>query len=186
VDDITGTFRLGPDSGRVIIKTGRAGLAARAGHDLTIEVTRWSATVTVPGEEGGGTAASEVTAELDLGSLAVLEGTGGAKPLSDKDRRDILKTAGKILGSGTARFASSRLVPAASGGAIEGTLTLNGTSKPARLQLVTQGPGRFQATATVRQTDHGITPYSGFFGALKLRDEIGIELDADLTRAARD
>jgi polyisoprenoid-binding protein YceI len=183
VDDITGSFRLGPDSGRVVIKTGRAGLAARAGHDLTIEVTRWSATVTVPGD---GVAAAEVAAELDLGSLAVLEGTGGAKPLSDKDRRDILNTAGKILGRGTARFTSTRIVPAASGGAIEGTLTLNGTTRPARLQLVSRGPGQYRGTATVRQTDHGITPYTGFFGALKLKDEVTVEVEADLTRAARE
>ncbi len=183
MDDITGSFRLGPDSGRVVIKTGRAGLAARAGHDLTIEVTRWSATVTVPGD---GVAAAEVAAELDLGSLAVLEGTGGAKPLSDKDRRDILNTAGKILGRGTARFTSTRIIPAASGGAIEGSLTLNGTTKPARLQLVTRGPGQYRGTATVRQTDHGITPYTGFFGALKLKDEVTVEVEADLTRAARE
>ena len=186
MDDITGTFRLGPDSGRVVIKTGRAGLAARAGHDLTLELTRWSATVTVPGQDGGGTAAAEVTAELDLGSLTVLEGTGGAKPLSDKDRRDILNTAGKILKGGTASFASSRVIPAASGGAIEGTLTLNGTAKPARLQVVSRGPGRYTGTATVRQTDHGITPYTGFFGALKLKDEVVVEVEADLTRAARE
>jgi polyisoprenoid-binding protein YceI len=183
VDDITGSFRLGPDSGRVVIKTGRAGLAARAGHDLTIEVTRWSATVTVPGD---GVAAAEVAAELDLGSLAVLEGTGGAKPLSDKDRRDILNTAGKILGRGTARFTSTRIIPAASGGAIEGTLTLNGTTRPVRLQLVSRGPGQYRGTATVRQTDHGITPYTGFFGALKLKDEVTVEVEADLTRAARE
>jgi polyisoprenoid-binding protein YceI len=183
VDDITGSFRLGPDSGRVVIKTGRAGLAARAGHDLTIEVTRWSATVTMPAD---GVAAAEVAAELDLGSLAVLEGTGGAKPLSDKDRRDILNTAGKILGRGTARFTSTRIVPAASGGAIEGTLTLNGTTRPARLQLVSRGPGQYRGTATVRQTDHGITPYTGFFGALKLKDEVTVEVEADLTRAARE
>jgi polyisoprenoid-binding protein YceI len=183
VDDITGSFRLGPDSGRVVIKTGRAGLAARAGHDLTIEVTRWSATVTVPSD---GVAAAEVAAELDLGSLAVLEGTGGAKPLSDKDRRDILNTAGKILGRGTARFTSTRIIPAASGGAIEGTLTLNGTTRPARLQLVSRGPGQYRGTATVRQTDHGITPYTGFFGALKLKDEVTVEVEADLTRAARE
>jgi polyisoprenoid-binding protein YceI len=183
VDDITGSFRLGPDSGRVVIKTGRAGLAARVGHDLTIEVTRWSATVTVPGD---GVAAAEVAAELDLGSLAVLEGTGGAKPLSDKDRRDILNTAGKILGRGTARFTSTRIIPAASGGAIEGTLTLNGTTRPARLQLVSRGPGQYRGTATVRQTDHGITPYTGFFGALKLKDEVTVEVEADLTRAARE
>jgi len=186
VDDITGSFRLGPDSGRVVIKTGRAGLAARAGHDLTIEVTRWSATVTVPGD---GVAAAEVAAELDLGSLAVLEGTGGAKPLSDKDRRDILNTAGKILKGDTARFTSTRIIPgapAASGGAIEGTLTLGGTTRPARLQLVSRGPGQYRGTATVRQTDHGITPYTGFFGALKLKDEVTVEVEADLTRAARE
>ena len=183
MDDITGSFRLGPDSGRVVIKTGRAGLAARAGHDLTIEVTRWSATVTVPSD---GVAAAEVAAELDLGSLAVLEGTGGAKPLSDKDRRDILNTAGKILGRGTAHFTSTRIIPAASGGAIEGTLTLNGTTRPARLQLVSRGPGQYRGTATVWQTDHGITPYTGFFGALKLKDEVTVEVEADLTRAARE
>ena len=183
MDDISGSFRLGPDSGRVVIKTGRAGLAARAGHDLTIEVTRWSATVTVPGD---GVASAEVAAELDLGSLAVLEGTGGAKPLSDKDRRDILNTAGKILGRGTARFTSTRIIPAASGGAIEGTLTLNGTTRPARLQVVSRGPGQYRGSATVRQTDHGITPYTGFFGALKLKDEVTVEVEADLTRAARE
>ena len=47
VADIAGNFRLGPDNGRVVLKTGRQGIAARAGHDLTIEVTRWSAQVDV-------------------------------------------------------------------------------------------------------------------------------------------
>ena len=70
----TGNFRLGPDTGRVVIKTGRAGLAAKAGHDLTIEVTRWSAGVEVPADEDRGLTAATVTAELDLGSLEVREG----------------------------------------------------------------------------------------------------------------
>ena len=47
----TGTYRLGPDAGRVVIKTTRAGLAARVGHDLTLDVTRWSADITVPAGE---------------------------------------------------------------------------------------------------------------------------------------
>jgi polyisoprenoid-binding protein YceI len=183
VDDITGTMRLGPDSGRVVVKTGRVGLAARAGHDLTIEITRWSATVTVP--EPGSAAIPQLTAELDLSSLTVIEGTGGAKPLSDKDRRDILNQAGKILGGGPATFASTGVIPSGSGGAIEGTLTLHGSSQPLRLQVEPAGPGRYRGTATVRQTDHGITPYSGFFGTLKLKDEVGVEVEADLTRAAR-
>jgi polyisoprenoid-binding protein YceI len=186
VADITGTFLLGPDSGRVLLKTGRAGLAARAGHDLTIEITRWSARVTIPSD---GVSAAEITAELDLGSLAVREGTGGAKPLTDKDRRDIAGTARKILGQGPASFTSTRVIPSGSSaqtvssGAIEGTLTLNGRSAPVRLQVTSPGPGRYRGGATIKQTGFGITPYTGFFGALKLRDEIGVEVEADFDRA---
>ena len=185
--DIAGTFQLGPDAGRVLIKTGRAGLAAKAGHDLTIEITRWSARVVVPADAGA--AGAEITADLDLGSLAVREGTGGAKPLTDKDRGDIKNSARKILGDQTASFTSTRVIPASSGsgsgsgpgGAIEGTLTLNGRSQPVRLQVTGSGP--YRGSATVKQTDFGITPYSGFFGALKLRDEIGVEFEVSLDRA---
>jgi polyisoprenoid-binding protein YceI len=175
---------LGPGSGRVIVKTGRTGLAARAGHDLTIEITSWSARVTIPDE---GVAAAQITAELDLGSLAVREGTGGAKPLTDKDRGDIANTARTILRQPAASFTSTRVVPVgASGGAIDGTLSLNGRSQPVRLQVTNPAPGRYRGGTTIRQTDFGITPYTGFFGALKLRDEIGIEFETDLDRAARE
>ena len=183
--DLTGTFLLGPDAGRILVKTGRAGLAARAGHDLTLEMTRWSARVTVPGDDGG-VAAAAISAELDLSSLVVREGTGGAKPLSDKDRRDIENTARKILvqgGQGMAAFSSTRVIPSASGGAVEGTLTLNGTARPLRLEVTSPAPGRYRGSATIRQTDFGITPYTGFFGALKLRDDIAVEFEADLDRA---
>ena len=164
-----------------MIKTGRAGMAARAGHDLTIEVTRWSARAEVPAEEAGGLAAATVAAELDLGSLEVREGTGGVKPLTDGDRRDIKKTMGRILGDGTASFASSRIDPAQ--GAIEGTLTLHGTTQPARLQVTEPEPGRYRGSAIVPQTAFGIKPYTGFLGALKLRDEVVVEFEVDVTKA---
>jgi hypothetical protein len=191
-----GTYRLGPDAGRVVIKTARAGLAARVGHDLTLDVTRWSADITVPGgvpsengaaAPGGDLAAATVTAELDLGSLVVREGTGGARPLSDSDRRDIESTMRKILGAGgpaTAAFRSTRVIPAAAGGAIEGTLTLNGRSQPVRLQLTSAAPGRYRGAVTIVQSAFGIKPYTGFFGALKLRDEVVAEFEVDLDRAA--
>jgi hypothetical protein len=194
----SGTYRLGPDAGRVVVKTTRAGLAARVGHDLTLDVTRWSADITVPtgAPDGvaGGTATSDdlatatVTAELDLGSLAVREGTGGARPLTDSDRRDIESTMRKILGGSggpaTAVFRSTRVIPAAAGGAIEGTLTLNGRSQPVRLQLTGPAPGRYRGTVTIVQSAFGIKPYTGFFGALKLRDEVVAEFEVDLSRAA--
>jgi polyisoprenoid-binding protein YceI len=175
------TYQLGPDSGRLVIKTGRTGFAARAGHDLTIEIQRWSARATIPAE---GMEAATVTAEIDLGSLAVREGTGGAKPLTDKDRRDIAATAKKILGSGgqaVARFTSSRIIPSADGGTIEGTLAFRARSQPVRLQVTSTEPGRYRGSATITQTAFGITPYTGFFGALKLKDEVTIEFAADLS-----
>jgi YceI-like domain len=179
-----GNYRLGPDSGRVVIKTTRAGLAARAGHDLTIEVTRWSAQVEVPAEADGGLAAATVSAELDLGSLEPREGTGGVKPLTDGDRRDIKKTMSGILGDGTATFTSSRIIPSgSSGGAIEGTATLNGRTQPVRLQVTAPGDGRYRGSATLTQTAFGIKPYTGFFGALKLKDEVTVEFDVDLSKA---
>jgi len=180
----TGTYRLGPDNGRVVIKTTRAGLAARVGHDLTLDVTRWSADITVPGDD---LSAATVGAELDLGSLVVREGTGGARPLTASDRRDIESTMRKILGVGAqamAAFRSSRIIPSAAGGAIEGTLTLNGRSQPVRLQLTASAPGRYRGTVAIVQSAFGIKPYSGFFGALKLSDEVVAEFEVDLGDAA--
>jgi polyisoprenoid-binding protein YceI len=179
VADLTGDHDLGPGSGRVLVKTGREGLAARAGHDLTLEITRWSARLTVPA--GGDESSATLTAELDLGSLTVREGSGGAKPLSDRDRRDIQAQARKILGdAAAASFTSTRVIPdaaASGGGAIEGTLTLHGVSRPVRLQVTGPVRGRYLATIAIRQTDFGITPYSGFFGTLKLRDEVAVECE---------
>src|ERR1700691_4166216 len=193
----TGTYRLGPDAGRVVIKTTRAGLAARVGHDLTRDVTRWSADITVPGgtpaeaapaeaAPGGDLSAATVTAELDLGSLVVREGSGGARPLSDSDRRDIESTMRKILGAGgpaTAAFRSTRVIPSSAGGAIEGTLTLNGRSQPVRLQLTSPAPGRYRGPVPIVQSAFGIKPYTGFFGAFRLRDEVVAEFEVDLSRA---
>ena len=183
--ETTGTFKLGPGAGRVMLKTGRVGVAARAGHDLTIEVTNWSARIAVPAEDAGGVTAATISADLDLGSLLVREGTGGVKPLTDADRADIKKTINGILGDGTATFTSSKIIRiGASGGAVEGTVTLNSKSQPARLQVAEPAPGRYRGTATVLQSAFGIKPYTGFFGALKLKDEVGVEFEVDL--AGRD
>ena len=175
-----GTYRLGPAAGRISVRTGRAGIAARAGHDLLIEITRWSVVVTVPGDD---VAATTISAELDLGSLSVREGTGGARPLSVRDRADIERTMAKLLPGGRAAFTSVRVIPSAAGGAVEGTLTFNDRTAPVRLQVQAPAPGRYRGTGTVAQTAFGITPYTGFFGTLKLKDEVTVDFDVDLAKA---
>jgi hypothetical protein len=125
--------------------------------------------------------AATISAELDLGSLEVREGTGGAMPLTDRDRREIKKQIAGILRGGTANFASTRVIPS---GAIEGTVTLNGKTQPARLQLTDSGSGQYRGSATLAQTGFGIKPYTGFFGALKLKDEVVVEFEVDLSKGS--
>ena len=183
---IAGEYRLGPECGRLILKTSRGGLAAKAGHDLTIEVTRWSAHAAVPGEDQGGLTAASLSVEADLSSLATREGVGGAKPLAQADRDEIDKTARQILagrGNATATFKSSQVRTLPDGGEIEGTITINDVAQPLRLRLTEQEPGHYQGTGTIVQSAHGIKPYSALLGTLKLQDEVKLEFDADLTKA---
>ena len=63
-------YRLGPESGR-LVQTTRTGLGAKAGHDLTIEVTRWHGGATV---DAATPANSSVAVEVEVDSF---EGFGG-------------------------------------------------------------------------------------------------------------
>ena len=63
----TGRLRFGPDSGRVLLRTGRNGVGSSAGHYLTIEALDWSAKMTVP--ETGFTDAT-AAAHVELAPLA--------------------------------------------------------------------------------------------------------------------
>jgi polyisoprenoid-binding protein YceI len=179
-----GRHRLGTGRGRIVLHTFRDGLAAQAGHDLTIEVGRWSGELTVNEEQSP--AGLEV--RIDMGSLIVRDGGGGLKPLTDRDRREIAVTARKTLGSDRhpeATFSAERFEPGAGGGGvIAGTLTLAGRSRPLRLQVTATGQDRYHGTASVVQSEHGIKPYSGFLGALRVRDAVDVDVDVDLSDPA--
>jgi hypothetical protein len=171
-----GSVQLGPSDGRIILRTYREGLAAQVGHDLVLEIADWSATVTPPGAEGG----PAIEARMDLSSLRVLEGTGGVKPLTDKDRGDIVGNARKSLDAERhpqAVYRSTAFTPSADGGTFDGTLNLHGVDRPLSLSLTRMEQGGYRARATVTQTEHGIKPYSAFFGTLKLRDAVEIEIE---------
>jgi len=156
-------------------------MAASVGHDLVIELTRWSAELTAAGEATG----SSLVAKLDLNSLSVREGTGGIKPLTDRDRRDIAFNARKQLSADRypeAVFTSSSVSPDdKGGGAVDGILTLLGVDRPLRLSIVDEGAGRYRGTARVVQSEYGIKPYSAMLGALKVRDAIEVEIEVDLS-----
>jgi polyisoprenoid-binding protein YceI len=177
---LAGRHHLGTDRGRIVLTTARDGLAAQAGHDLTIEAARWSGELVV----GDDLAPASLDVQVDLGALVVKTGTGGVKPLSDRDKREIAVTARKVLAADRhpeATFSASNFEAAAGGGGIiTGTLTLAGRSRPLRLAISQPQPGEYRATASVTQTDFGIKPYSGFLGALKVRDSIGVQVEISL------
>jgi polyisoprenoid-binding protein YceI len=179
-----GPQELGANRGRIVLHTFRDGLAAQAGHDLTIEVGRWSGVLSLNED----LSPAGLDARIDLNSLIVREGTGGLKPLTDRDRREIAVTARKTLAVDRhpeATFTATDFKPdAGGGGLITGTFTVAGAARPLQLQVSKTGPDRYRATGTVVQSQHGIKPYSGFLGALKVRDAVEVDVDIDLSEAA--
>jgi polyisoprenoid-binding protein YceI len=178
-----GRHQFGPENGRITLRTSRDGLVAQAGHDLTIEATRWSGELVV----GPDLSPTSLEVTVDLGALVVREGTGGIKPLTDRDKREIAVTARKVLGADrypNATFTATGFAPSGDGGTITGTLALAGRSRPERLDVSLTAPGRYRATTKIRQTDFGIKPYSAFLGSLKVSDAVKIEAELDLSQAS--
>ena len=171
----SGIHRLGPDNASLQVKTYREGMAAKVGHDLVIEVTRWDATVDLT--------ASTVELNADASSLEVREGVRGLKPLTDKDRSEIRKNIDdKVLQGQPIAFRSTavRLAEADGPLVVDGRLTMAGTTRSVTAQLDVGADGHVSGTIPVTQSDWGIKPYRGLMGALKVRDELEIVLDARL------
>ncbi|MER5215304.1 YceI family protein [Streptomyces sp. NPDC002838] len=183
-----GTYRLGPSTGRLLIKTGRAGLGRRAGHDLTIEATRWSGEAVVA---VGAPDRSSVRVTVETGSLEVREGTGGLKALTDADRTEIKRTlADKALLHAaehpTITFRSTRITGTPQSFEITGDLTIKGRTHPLTVHGKGKGDSLLRGWATVTQTTWGIKPYTAFLGALRLADDVRVEFEvARLERADR-
>ena len=174
-----GTHRVGPDNASLQVRTYREGVAAKAGHDLIIDVTRWDATVEVADEPAGWS----IELNADPRSLEIREGLRGVKPLTDKDRVEIRKNIDeKILGGHPIQFRSSGVRPADAPGqiAIDGELRMAGSTRPLTAQLSVDDGGAISGTIPVRQSNWGIKPYRGLMGALKVRDEIEIVIAANL------
>jgi polyisoprenoid-binding protein YceI len=172
-----GTYRLGPGDGTLSVRTGRTGAAAKAGHDLLIEVTDWEATLEV-----GDVASVELTA--DAGSLRVLEGTGGIQSLGDDDKAEIRKTiVGDVLKGHPITFRSTAIEEGGDALAVTGELTIVGATRPLAFDVHVE-EGRVRATVVVTQSEFGMKPYSTLFGALKVADDVEVALDAALRQSA--
>jgi hypothetical protein len=157
----------GPENGTLTVRTKRTGAASKAGHDLLMEVTSWSATLDRDAEPA-------LTLTADSGSLRVLEGSGGIQALGDDDKAGIEQTIKEEVLMGTPiEFRSS----AVEGRRLEGELELAGQRHPISFELAGDEDGRLTGSATFKQSDWGMKPYSALFGTLKVVDEVEVAFE---------
>jgi hypothetical protein len=170
-----GTYVFGPDTATLTVRTKKGGAAAKAGHDLEMEVQRWSATL-----ELGENPQASLTA--DSTSFTVVEGTGGVKPLDAEEKRAIPQTIEEEVLQGTPiEFHSSRVEVDRGGHTVdvEGELALFGQQHPVSFKLNVGFNGRMSGAARVTQSEWGMTPYTALFGTLKVADDVEVEIRAD-------
>ena len=139
----------GPENAELTIHTRRGGAAAKAGHDLTILVERWSASYEN----------EELVFEADSRSLRVISGSGGITSLGDEEKAGISQTIDEEVLKGTPITYR------------DGQLTLNGVSRPITFTFDGQ-----EGRAEIKQTDFKIKPYSALFGTLKVADVVEVKV----------
>jgi polyisoprenoid-binding protein YceI len=144
--------------------TFKDGMLSPLGHDLELQVTRF--TVDVSDDK------SRVEASFAADSLRVLNATGGAVPLLERDRASIEGTvASEILQARRHPRIEFRST-AISEQEIRGTLTLLGRSR----EIVCRRETAETATAQIHQPDFGIKPYRAMLGALRLKADLTVRI----------
>jgi polyisoprenoid-binding protein YceI len=174
-----GSYALGPEQATLTVRTGKGGAAGKAGHNLLIEVTSWSATLEVADDASQ----SSLILSADARSLKVRDGSGGIQALGEDDKAGITKTIhDEVLKGGSIQFRSSSVTPSPNGGPItvNGELELLGRGAPLSFEFQVDDDGHVSGSATLKQSNHGIKPYSALFGTLKVLDEVVIAVDGTL------
>src|SRR5215218_9203331 len=177
-----GTYRLGPEDGSLVVRTFREGMAAKVGHDLVLEATRWEAALELADDP----ARSAIELTADPSSLEIREALRGLKPLTDADRGEIARNIeSKVLGDRPIGFRSRAVRPGGDDRSVtvEGDLAIAGSTRAVTVRVDLDDDGRLSATVPLRQSDWGIKPYRGLFGALKVRDELEVAIDVRLAPA---
>jgi polyisoprenoid-binding protein YceI len=106
--------------------------------------------------------------------------------VSDKDRETIQATmlGPDVLDAKTYPeivFASTSAEPDGAGAwKVAGNLTLHGTTRPVSL-VVRESGGRYTGTCRLQLTDFGIKPVKVAGGTVRVKNEISVEFDVQLT-----
>jgi polyisoprenoid-binding protein YceI len=163
----------------VVMRVGRAGVFAFAGHDHEVIAPAVQGTVVLDRANVSG---SRVALQFDAAAMKV---TGRGEPAADVPEVQRVMLSDRVLDVQrypTIAFMSRRisLVEESSGRLsvrIEGELTLRGRTRPLTMPVeVRVSADRLTAsgTATVRQTDYGIRPVTAGAGTVRVKDEVEV------------
>lgn len=170
----SGTYDLDAQSGDLLLDTTCEGPMAKMGHDLTLIVNDWHATLAL----GDAPDASSLSMTANLESLRVRDSRGGSKPAGEGDFAKIQEHAASALGVAQypeLSFASTAIEGDWESGRLEGQLTLHGQSHPQVFDVVAT-EGGFKLTGVVKQSRFGVKPFSTMMGALRLVDDVAVEV----------
>jgi len=167
------SFVLGPDNGTLTVRTGKGGAASKAGHNLRMEVTRWTATLELGDQPS-------LALSADPRSFQVVEGSGGVMPLGDEEKAAIPQTIDEEVLKGTPiEFRSTEVSVDGDRIDVQGQLTLFGSERPVTFTLELGADGHLAGNARLKHSDWGVKPYSALFGTLKVADELEVAVDAN-------
>ena len=177
-----GTYKLTSDSGKLCVYTFKEGFLSAVAHDLLIEVTQFTANLTV--HESGAQPFS-VDAEIQANSLKVVcamkDGQKQPDTLKAKDKTDIEEaTAKDVLHPAkfpTICFRSTDVQAKSGGYHVKGELTLHGTTRPVAFDVAVANDKDVTGKITLSQKDFGIKPYKALLGTLKVKNELDVAFD---------
>lgn len=174
------SWALDPAGSWLRVWTHKAGLLARAAHDLCLESRGLRVELT---REGAGARLSVTVPVASLRVLGQVRAGGRVEPLGPKDHAEIEDNlrGPRVLDAARhpeVRWEGAGALPVGAGEArLEGRLTVLGAARalPLRAALREEGGGvRAEGQVELRQTELGITPFSALLGALKVKDEVQV------------
>ena len=168
-------------SSRLQVKTGKAGLFGFAGHTHVIQASGFTGEVVYyPGRPSS----SHLNITVSTDSLEVLTppDTAEIRKVTESMRTGVLRTAEYP----EIKLVSRQVSPSPDGFHIVGALTLVGQTRELPIDVVARiGLDTLEAAATfaIKQTDFGITPFSGGpGGTVKVADRVTFDISAVAVR----
>ncbi len=152
----------------------KTGVLSAFGHDHEISAPLASGSVDIQ--------ARKVDLRIDAGALRVQD-----PKVSDKDRAEIQTTmlGPEVLDAQNQKEIRFQSTSAESTGAgawkLAGQLTLHGKTQPVSM-TVKENDGRYSGTCRFDITRFGIKPVKAAGGAVRVKDEVQVDFDIQLTR----